>query len=80
MATGLSNGTGGYDGEGGYTYFWTGKEVSAGVAWSVGFFPDTDDAILDNNLDKSIGMPVRCVRKLVISQLFDCRPETVLGL
>ena len=34
----------------------------AGVAWSVGFFPDTDDAFLDNNLDKTFGMPVRCVR------------------
>ena len=62
LPVGIADGTGGYDGEGGYTYFWTGTEVSAGVAWSVGFFPDTDDAFLDNNLDKTFGLPVRCVR------------------
>ncbi len=62
VPAGIADGVGGFDGAGGYTYFWTGTEFSAGAAWSVGFFPGTDDAFLDNNLDKSFGLPVRCVR------------------
>ena len=62
LPAGNRDGSGVYDGEGGYTYFWTGTEVSAGVAWSVGFFSGTDVPFLNNTIDKPFGLPVRCVR------------------
>jgi uncharacterized protein (TIGR02145 family) len=59
---GIADGSGGYDGDGGYTYFWTATEVSGGVAWSVGFFDASDDVVMDNNIDKTFGLAVRCVK------------------
>jgi uncharacterized protein (TIGR02145 family) len=60
---GSADGLGNYSGTLGITgHYWTATENIGGTAWSVTFIPGTEEVIIDDSFDKTVGLSVRCVR------------------